>query len=342
MIMMDFSGFTEMLMLGFFMRGRYGTYPNGLTALELFQNRQSSLNALEHYQSVKVHDVGTESDDALTLPYQSLVNKAQNTSYKVEAGNYLAQALLQGCYPRVFIDTETGEACVVPAPVLEEVGARLDEIAKAAVLPVVTRGAEKFDLAEAALKQQYPNLYGMMNKPEINLNDSDLNKGSNLWCMAALLEAIETNVLTIGVAGGVAAKSSQRKVPLHNGGSANAYFLLVDTGLAGPCKSEYEHERYMSYWSAELSTEQNKFVDSAYMRNLVLAWVTKKLKELDVPTTGPAGPLTRGAVADAADLWLVQVQHDLLRILFPLTQELQHMQMAMSNAAYALSSRGHG
>lgn len=170
MIMMDFSGFTEMLMLGFFMRGRHGTYPNGLTALELFQNRQSSLNALEHYQSVKVHDVGTESDDALTLPYQSLVNKAQNTSYKVEAGNYLAQALLQGCYPRVFIDTETGEACVVPAPVLEEVGARLDEIAKAAVLPVVTRGAEKFDLAEAALKQQYPNLYGMMNKPEINLN----------------------------------------------------------------------------------------------------------------------------------------------------------------------------
>ena len=99
MIMMDFSGFTEMLMLGFFMRGRHGTYPNGLTALELFQNRQSSLNALEHYQSVKVHDVGTESDDALTLPYQSLVNKAQNTSYKVEAGNYLAQALLQGCYP---------------------------------------------------------------------------------------------------------------------------------------------------------------------------------------------------------------------------------------------------
>lgn len=330
--------FAALLLQGFFIRGRHSTYPQGVTPLNFFQPPPVPLQAMHHYQSVKVHDVGTASDDALTIPYNQLEQLKQNRDEK-DPGDYFVHALLSGSYGRVYINTETGDACIVPEELQRTTAIRLNEIAMSIAIPAVTRGAEKHDIEEKELRKNRPNLYGSLDKPNLSFDSWDLKQGTNLWCLAALIEAVADKTLVLGIRDGVANWCGYTRVRLYDTQSSNAYFALVDAGLAGPSYSEDENSRYLVHRCAELVTAKNKAVGENYMQNLTRSWVTKKLAEFGIPVVAPAGPLSRDAVSDAAELFMVHEQQNILRTLFPLAQHQSAMQQAMSNAAHALQQR---
>jgi len=154
--------------------------------------------------------------------------------------------------------------------------------------------------------------------------------------MAALLDAITHKEVSISIVDGKQDLTGSSSIKLYSNSSQNAYFLLVDQGLAGLTAPTDTNSRYLEIWRAVLASTGNSDIDTEFMQQLTAAWVTKTLKGLGISNTGPSGPLSRAAVADAAELHELMAQQDILRILLPLAQSHQQMQTAMQNAAYAL------